>query len=74
MSEYDVAKRAASMAYARKVCGEVPPGKAGYFGGFDFQNVVNAAAVPSGRHVDQHRAAWADFYRLFDQEWRQWAA
>lgn len=62
------------MGYARKVCGQAPPGKSGYHGSFDYQGVVDAASLPEGKHLDQHRVAWKEFRRLFDEAWRRRAA
>ena len=68
--EKNAALRAASVIYAKRVCGMAPPCDTFYLGDFDVESVAKAAPLPKDTSEYSHRAAWTGFRNLFEEEWR----
>lgn len=79
MIDRDLARMATIISYRNRVTESahladgsrlLPPGKPKYKGNFHYQNVADAAPLPNGADVRDHRVTWRELYRLFDEEWR----
>lgn len=70
-SEYGAMKRAASSAYAMRVCGRKPSFEGTYHGSFDYMHVVNAVPVPAQDEVGHaaHKPYWDGFFNTLKEEW-----
>lgn len=71
MDERKVARDAANVAYAVRVCGQAPTCKI-YHGNFDFMAVVNAAQLPEPG-IKDHTMYWRRMWKDFDDAWNSYA-